>query len=50
MLAINLSDMWPCIFGKYTNIFAAQIPFTSEGTKLEFEKETIQNFIKLNAD
>ena len=25
MLAINLSEMWPCIFGKYTNIIAAQI-------------------------
>ena len=25
MLAINLSEMWPCIFGEYTNIIAAQI-------------------------
>ena len=25
MLAINLSEMWPCIFGRYTNIIAAQI-------------------------
>ena len=25
MLAINLSEMWPCIFGSYTNIIAAQI-------------------------
>ena len=25
MLAINLSEIWPCIFGKYTNIIAAQI-------------------------
>ena len=36
------------------NIFAAQIPFTSEGTKLEFEKETIQTVnsstFNINAD
>ena len=25
MLAINLSEMWPCMFGRYTNIIAAQI-------------------------
>ena len=25
MLAINLSEMWPCIFGRYTNKIAAQI-------------------------
>ena len=25
MLAINLSEMWPCIFGSYTNMIAAQI-------------------------
>ena len=25
MLAINISEVWPCIFGKYTNIIAAQI-------------------------
>ena len=36
------------------NIFAAQIPFTSEGTRLEFEKETIQTVnsstFNINAD
>ena len=36
------------------NIFAAQIPFTSEGTTLEFEKETIQTVnsstFNINAD
>jgi len=36
------------------NIFAAQIPFRSEGTKLEFEKETIQTVnsttFNINAD
>ena len=25
MLAINLSEMWPCIYGSYTNMIAAQI-------------------------
>ena len=25
MLAINLSEMWPCIFGSCTNMIAAQI-------------------------
>ena len=25
MLAIYLSEMWPCIFGRYTNIIAVQI-------------------------
>ena len=25
MLAIDLSEMWSCIFGRYTNIIAAQI-------------------------
>ena len=25
MLAINLAEMWQCIFGRYTNIIAAQI-------------------------
>ena len=25
MLAINLSEMWPCIFGSYTNMIASQI-------------------------
>ena len=36
------------------NVFAAQIPFTSEGTKIDFEKETIQTVnsttFNINAD
>ena len=33
MLAINLSEMWPCIFGSYTNMIAAQIHLQSVSIK-----------------
>ena len=33
MLAINLSEMWPCIFGSYTNMIAAQMHLQSVSIK-----------------
>ena len=50
MLAINLSEMWPCIFGRYTNIIAAQIHLqcvsikTSSQIKVTFSFQ-FQNYL-----